>query len=65
VLGQLFERDFIGSTWGRALWIKILLVLVALQIAVGNRPSRMVYAYWTVVFVIIGISVMLVRPILL
>jgi hypothetical protein len=67
VLGQLFEREFIASPWGRALWVKILLVLllVVFQITVGNRPSRTVYAYWLVAFLIIGISVMLVRPVLL
>lgn len=67
VLGQLFEREFIASPWGRALWVKILLVLllVVFQIVVGNRPSKVVYAYWAVAFVIIGISVMLVRPVFL
>jgi hypothetical protein len=67
VLGQVFEREFIASPWGRALWVKILLVLllVVFQITVGNRPSRTVYAYWLVAFLIIGISVILVRPVLL
>jgi uncharacterized membrane protein len=66
-LGQLFEREFIASPWGRALWVKILLVLllVVIQIVVGNRPSKVVYAYWLVAFFIIGISVTLVRPVLL
>jgi hypothetical protein len=42
-----------------------VLLLVVFQITVGNRPSRTVYAYWLVAFLIIGISVMLVRPVLL
>jgi hypothetical protein len=40
-------------------------LLVVLQIVVGNRPSKVVYAYWLVAFFIIGISVTLVRPVLL
>lgn len=67
VLDRLFDADFISSAWGHALWLKILLVLVLLvfQIVVGNRPSKMVYAYWVIAFIIIGISVMIVRPVLL
>jgi len=67
VLGRLFDWDFITSAWGRTLWIKILLVLtlVAFQIFVGNRPSKLVYGYILIAFIIIGISVLLVRPVLL
>jgi hypothetical protein len=66
-LGQLFHSDFIHSHWGQVIWAKILLVLLLLvfQITVGNKPSKLVYAYWVVAFVIIGLSVMIVRPILL
>jgi hypothetical protein len=66
-LGQLFHWDFITSPWGRALWLKLLLVLLLLtfQIVVGNRPSKLIYSYIVVAFIIVGISVMLVRPILL
>ena len=67
VLGRLFDWDFIASPWGRTLWIKLLLVLtlVAFQILVGNRPSKLVYGYILIAFTIIGISVVLVRPVLL
>jgi hypothetical protein len=67
VLGRLFDWDFIASPWGRTLWAKILLVLtlVAFQIFVGNRPSKLVYGYILIAFTIIGISVLLVRPVLL
>lgn len=67
VLDQLFTREFVSSPWGRTLWLKIalVLVLVAFQIWVGNRPSKLVYGYILVAFLIIGISVMLVRPLLL
>jgi hypothetical protein len=67
VLGRLFDADFIGSAWGRALWLKILLVITLLvfQIVVGNRPSKLIYAYIVIAFVIVGISVLIVRPVLL
>jgi uncharacterized membrane protein len=65
--GDLFSAELVSTGWGRALWAKILLVLalVAFQVIVGNRPSKLSYAYILVAFTIIGISVMLVRPILL
>ena len=64
---DLFSAELIGSGWGRALWAKILLVLtlVAFQIIVGNRPSKLSYGYILVAFTIIGISVLLVRPVFL
>ena len=67
VLDQLFTHDFIMSGWGRALWAKILLVLLLLvfQIVVGNRPSKVIFAYVVVAFLIVGLSVMIVRPVLL
>jgi hypothetical protein len=66
-LTQLFDGDFLSSRWGQVIWLKILFVLLLLvfQITVGNRPSKVVYAYWVVAFVIIGLSVMIVRPVLL
>lgn len=64
-LGQLFSSEFVSSAVGRALWVKLALVLflVGLQIVVGNRPSKAIYGYILSTFVIIGISVMLVRPV--
>lgn len=66
-LGRLTDPDFLASGWGKVVWAKILLVLLLLvfQITVGNKPSRLVYAYWLVAFLIIGLSVMIVRPVLL
>jgi hypothetical protein len=65
-LGQLFSSDFIASSWGRLLWLKILLVLilVVFQIVVGHRPSKIIYGYILVAFAAIGVGVLLVRPIL-
>ena len=63
---QLFTREFIGTAWGRMMWSKICLVLLlaVFQLIVGHRSSKLIYAYVFVSFVILGISVMLVRPIL-
>ena len=64
-LGELFSADFIASAWGRTLWAKIALVLMLLvfQFVVGNRPSKLVYGYLLGAVVIVGLSVLLVRPI--
>ncbi len=64
---DLFSAELLSSGWGRALWAKILLVLtlVAFQIIIGNRPSKLSYGYILVAFAIIGISVLLVRPVFL
>lgn len=64
---DLFSMELLSTGWGRALWTKILLVLtlVAFQVIVGNRPSKLSYGYILVAFAIIGISVLLVRPVLL
>ena len=62
---DLFTSSFISSAWGRAFWAKLLLVLllVGFQIKVGNKPSKLVYGYLLVSVVIVGISVLIVRPI--
>ena len=44
--------------------ILLVLVLLVFQITVGHKPSKLVYAYWVVAFLIIGLSVMIVRPVL-
>jgi len=66
VLGRLFSADFIATDWGKTLWLKILLVLVLVvfQITVGHKPSKLVYGYILVTFFIIGISTVLVRPVI-
>jgi uncharacterized membrane protein len=64
---QLFSSEFISTPWGRAMWAKLglVFVLLAFQVAVGHKPSKLVYGYLAVSIIIVGISVMLVRPILL
>jgi uncharacterized membrane protein len=64
--GQLFSAEFIASSWGRAMWAKIALVLAlgVFQATVGHKPSKLVYGYILVAFAIVGISVMLARPVL-
>jgi hypothetical protein len=61
---DLFSAELISTTWGKALWFKLLLVLtlLAFQIVVGNRASKIIYGYILVTFTIIGVSVFLVRP---
>jgi hypothetical protein len=62
---RLFSSDFIASPWGQAVWAKIVLVLTlgAFQATVGHRPSKLLYGYIVVTFLIVGISVLLVRPV--
>ena len=63
---DLFSSELLSNSWGRTLWAKILLVLVliAFQIAVGHKPSKLVYGYLLVSVVVVGLSVLLVRPVL-
>ena len=63
---DLFSSELISTTWGKALWLKIVFVLtlVAFQVIIGNRPSKIIYGYIVVTFSIIGISVFLVRPLI-
>jgi uncharacterized membrane protein len=65
--GGLFSAELLSTSWGRVLWAKLgfVLLLLLLQIFVGNRPSKLVYAYLLLSIVVVGLSVMLVRPILL
>jgi hypothetical protein len=64
---ELFSSEFISTPWGRAMWAKLglVVVLLAFQVAVGHKPSKLVYGYLAVSIIIVGVSVMLVRPILL
>jgi uncharacterized membrane protein len=63
----LFSSEFTSTSWGRVMWVKIGLVLVLglFQAMVGHKPSKLLYGYLLVSIIIVGISVMLVRPILL
>lgn len=65
-LRTLFSADFISSSWGRTVWAKLALVLVLLgfQIVVGHKPSKLVYGYILVAFVVVGLSVLIVRPVI-
>jgi uncharacterized membrane protein len=65
-LSQLFSAEFLASTWGRLLWVKIALVLTlaAFQITIGHRPSKLIYGYVLIAFAAVGVGVLLVRPII-
>ncbi len=65
-LADLFSAELVSTSWGKTLWLKILLVLslVVFQITIGNKPSKLIYGYILVAFSIIGISTVLVRPVL-
>ena len=65
-LAEMFSADFIASTWGRLLWIKIALVLTLamFQLSVGNKPSKLVYGYILVAFAAVGTGVLLTRPVI-
>ena len=64
---RLFSAELLSTSWGRAMWTKLSLVLVLalFQVLVGHKPSKLVYGYLVVSIIIVGISVMLVRPYLL
>jgi hypothetical protein len=65
-LAQLFSTEFIATSWGRLLWIKIALVLTlaGFQIMVGHQPSKLIYGYILVAFAATGVGVLLVRSVL-
>lgn len=66
ILSQLFTADFIASSYGRILWIKLLFVLTlaVFQITVGNKPSKMIYGYILVAAGTVAMAVLLVRPVI-
>lgn len=63
---QLFSSEFIATSWGRAMWAKIglVLMLAVFQALVGHKPSKLLYGYILGAFAAVGVSVMLVRPVL-
>jgi uncharacterized membrane protein len=63
---RLFSAEFIATSWGQLVWIKIalVLVLVVFQIIIGHRPSKLIYGYILVAFAAVGVGVLLVRPVL-
>jgi len=64
--GRLFSFEFIASTWGQMIWAKIALVLTLaiFQATVGHQPSKLIYGYVAITVLIVGISVLLVRPVI-
>jgi len=66
-LSDLFSAELLSTPWGKMLWLKIILVLalLGLQIVVGHKPSNKApFAYVLLAFFVIGISVVLVRPVI-
>lgn len=65
-LGKLFSAEFISTSWGRLMWMKIALVLTLaiFQITVGHKPSKLIYGYILVAFAAVAVGVLLVRPII-
>jgi hypothetical protein len=65
-LGQLFSVEFIATSWGRLVWIKIglALLLAVFQATVGHKPSKLIYGYILGAFAAVGVGVLLVRPII-
>ena len=63
-IGQLFSSEFISDSWGKTMWIKIALVLTlaVFQALVGHKASKLIYGYVLLAFIIVGLSVTLVRP---
>ncbi|HSE87963.1 MAG TPA: hypothetical protein VLJ79_17185 [Candidatus Binatia bacterium] len=63
-LERLLSAEFIATSWGRLVWIKIglVLTLALFQIMVGHKPSQLIYGYILVAFAAVGVGVLLVRP---
>ena len=63
---RLFSSDFLATPWGKMMWVKIagVLTLAVFQALVGHRSSKLIYAYVLVASGVVGISVLLVRPVL-
>src|SRR5262245_38625745 len=63
---NIISGQFFATGYGQVFGLKLLLVLllIGFQITIGNRPSKLIYAYLLVVLSIVGLSVWLVRPIL-
>jgi hypothetical protein len=65
-LGQLFSAEFIATSWGKLIWVKIglVLLLAVFQVVVGHKPSKLIYGYILVAFAAVAVGVLLVRPII-
>jgi putative copper export protein len=60
--GRLFSSEFIATGWGRAMWVKLGLVLLMAVFQVIAGHKGMLPGYLLAIFSIVGISVLLVRP---
>jgi hypothetical protein len=62
-LAQLFSLEFVSNAYIRAVWIKILFVLIlgGFQLTIGHKPSKLVYGYILVAFAAVAMGVQLVR----
>ena len=65
-LGQLFSSEFIATSWGKLMWVKIafVLILAVFQITVGHGPTKLIYGYVLIAFAAVAAGVLLVRPII-
>jgi hypothetical protein len=63
---RLLSFEFMASTWGQVMWAKIALVLTlgVFQASVGHQPSKLIYGYVIIACLIVGMSVLLVRPVI-
>ena len=64
-VSELFSSSFVSTSWGRALWAKLALVILmaVFQVIAGHRG--LLFGYLAAIFLIVAISVLLVRPIIL
>jgi len=64
-LDDLVSGRFFSQRYGQVFAAKfaLVLLLVGLQVTVGNRPSGALYGYLLSVLVVIALSVWLVRPV--
>jgi hypothetical protein len=62
---RLFSAEFLATSWGRTLWVKLSLVLLmaVYQIIAGHKG--LLAPYLLTIFTIVAISVLLVRPLFL
>ena len=63
---DIFSGRFFMERYGQLFGVKFLLVLllIGLQITIGNRPSKFGYGYLLLALSVIALSVWLVRPVM-
>ena len=62
---DIITGQFFVDRYGQVFGVKFLLVLllISLQITVGNKPSKFIYAFLILVLGVVALSVWLVRPV--